>query len=194
MRGSRAQVPGKRDRQSFSAMKPDSGQSPADALPRAFFLSLCFSIAGSFCAAGENAAAQIPSGKETQQYCANVAAAAEAIRLDRRRKELAALEGEIAARLSMLASKQQELRLLLDRLEAFERRTNDALIGLYSRMKPEMAAAQLAQLDDEIAAALMLQLKAKASSAILGEMEASHGAALARKIVELRRKTDGTAP
>lgn len=135
-----------------------------------------------------------PSARDVQQYCANVAASAEALRLERRRKQLAELEGEIASRLSTLDAKQQELRALLDRLEAFERKTGDALVGLYSRMKPEAAAAQLAQVDDDIAAALMLQLKTKISSAILGEMEASRGAALAKKIADLRNVMDGRKP
>jgi flagellar motility protein MotE (MotC chaperone) len=126
--------------------------------------------------------------------CANIAASAEALRIERRRKHLEELESGIVSRLSALDAKQQELRGLLDRLEAFERRTSDALVGLYSRMKPEAAAAQLAQIDDEVAAALMLQLKAKISSAILGEMDASRGAALAKKIADLRNVMDGKKP
>lgn len=141
--------------------------------------------------AGESGA---PSARDIQQYCSNVAASAESLRLERRRKQLAELETEIAARLSSLDAKQQELRGLLDRLDAFEHKTSEALVGLYSRMKPEAAAAQLAQMDDEIAAALMLHLKTKISSAILGEMEASRGAALAKKIADLRNLTDGRKP
>lgn len=140
--------------------------------------------------AGEAVETRIPYAKDRIQYCADVAASAEAIRLDRRRNELAALEGEIGARLSLLDSKQRELRIVLEKLEAFERKTSEALVGLYTRMKPEAAAAQLAQLDAEVAAALMLHMKASASSAILGEMDASHGAALAKKISELRLSKD----
>lgn len=130
----------------------------------------------------------------SQEVCAQIAASAEAIRIDRRRLELASLEKEIGARLSMLESKQQELRFVLDRLDSFERKTSEALIGLYARMKPEAAAAQLSQLDADVAAGIMLQLKAKVSSAILGEMDAPHGAALAKKISQLRRTTDGKQP
>jgi flagellar motility protein MotE (MotC chaperone) len=156
-----------------------------------FTLTFCFSALAAPSVAGEAAE---PSARDIQQYCANVAASAEALRLERRRNQLAALENEIASRLSTLDAKQQELRALLDRLEAFERKTSDALVGLYSRMKPEAAAAQLAQIDDDVAAALMLQLKTKISSAILGEMEASRGAALAKKIADLRNVMDGRKP
>jgi flagellar motility protein MotE (MotC chaperone) len=161
--------------------------------PSAAIALLCSFVSASFCFAGESPT-PAPAARDAQQYCANVAASAEAIRLERRRKQLAELEGEVNARLAALESKQNELRGVIDRLEAFERKTSDALTGLYSRMKPEAAAAQLTQLDDEIAAALMLQLKAKVSSAILGEMEASRGAALAKKIAELRNSTNGKKP
>ncbi len=154
-------------------------------------VAFCLSALSAPSVSGETAQ---PLGRDIQQYCANVAASAEAVRLERRRKQLAELEHEIAARLTALDAKQQELRALLDRLEAFERKTSDALVGLYSRMKPEAAAAQLAQIDDDVAAALMLQLKAKISSAILGEMEASRGAALAKKIADMRNVSDGRKP
>lgn len=129
-----------------------------------------------------------------QQYCSNVAASVEAARQERRQKQLADLEQQLASRVAALEAKQRELRMLLDRLESFERKSNDALVGLYSAMKPETAAAQIAQLDDDVAAALMLQLKTKASSAILGEMEAARGAAVAKKIAQLRSSNEGNKP
>ncbi|WP_457795487.1 MotE family protein [Methylocystis sp. S23] len=159
----------------------------------AFFpIPLCLCAVSSFSLAAEEVDPRLRD--DARQICADIAASAEAVRLDRRRKELAALEGEIEARLSLLEAKQQELRVILERFEAFERKTSDALVGLYSRMKPEAAAAQLAQLDEEVAAALMLQLKTKASSAILGEMQAAQGAALARRIAGLRHETSGKKP
>ncbi|WP_442754946.1 MotE family protein [Methylocystis sp. JAN1] len=149
------------------------------------------SIVAAPASAGEAAA---PSARDIQQYCANVAASAEALQIERRRRQLAELESEIAARLASLEARRQELRSLLDRIDAFERKTSDALVGLYSRMKPEAAAAQLTQIDDDVAAALILQLKAKISSAILGEMEASRGAALAKRIADLRGGADEKKP
>jgi flagellar motility protein MotE (MotC chaperone) len=132
--------------------------------------------------------------KEQQQYCANIAASSETLRLERRRKELADLESEVAKRLQALETRQNELRSLVDRLDAFERNASEALVGLYSRMKPDAAAAQLAQLDDDISAALVLQLKTKVSSAILGEMDAARAAALAKKISDLRKASAGRKP
>jgi flagellar motility protein MotE (MotC chaperone) len=131
---------------------------------------------------------------DQQEYCSNIAASAESLRLERRRKELTELESQLTARLSTLEAKQNELRALLDRLDAFDKKSGETLIGLYSRMKPEVAAAQIAQLDDEIAASLIFGLKTKTSSAILGEMEAGRGAALAKKIAQLRASNEGKKP
>lgn len=140
----------------------------------------------------ESALAQARAGaKDQQQFCANIAASSETLRLERRRKELAELEGEVSKRLEALEARQNELRSLVDRLDAFERNANEALVNLYSRMKPDAAAAQLAQLDEDIGAALVLQLKPKVSSAILGEMGAERAAALEKKISDLRKASAG---
>lgn len=134
------------------------------------------------------------AAKAEKEYCANIAAAAEELRLDRRRKELAELEKEVGVRLQALEKRQSELRTTLDRLDAFERRANEALVGFYSGMKPEAAAAQFAQLDDEVAAALMLRMKAKVSGLILAEMDAMRGAALVKAISDLRNASLGKKP
>lgn len=134
------------------------------------------------------------SAKEIDRYCADVAASVEAIRLERKQKQLVELETQLSARVAELQSKQGELRAALDRLDAFEKKSNEALVALYARMKPDAAAAQLAELEDDAAAALMLQLKPKISSAILGEMEPGRGAALIRKISQIRAAISGKKP
>jgi flagellar motility protein MotE (MotC chaperone) len=134
------------------------------------------------------------SEKEQQQICANVAASSETLRLERRRKELADLEAEVSKRLQALETRQEELRALVDRLDAFDRNASEALVGLYARMKPDAAAAQLAELDDDIAVALVLQLKTKSSSAILSEMSAARAAALAKRISDLRKSSAERKP
>lgn len=147
-------------------------------------------------AMAENAAHEVPGAalKAEHEYCANIAAAAEELRLERRRKELAELEKEVSARLQALEARQNELRATLDRLDAFERKANESLVGLYSGMKPEAAAAQFARLDDDVAAALMLSMKTKVSSLILAEMDASRGAALVKMISDLRKAHPGKKP
>ncbi len=143
------------------------------------------------CAPSRALEAQISRGapsasKDQEEACANIAASVELLHLERRRKQVSELEAEVTTKLSELETRQNDLRALLDRLDAFERKTDDALVGLYSGMKPESAAAQLAQLDDDMAAELMMRLKTKVSSLILGEMDAGRGAALAKKISQMR--------
>ena len=71
---------------------------------------------------------------------------------------------------------------------------SEALVGLYSGMKPESAAAHFAQLDDDVAASLMLRMKSKVSSLILAEMDAMRGAALVKVISDLRNANPGKKP
>ncbi len=139
-------------------------------------------------------AVQGAAAREQQQYCATVAASAETLRLERRRGELARLETEMATRLQALETRQTELRAIVDRLDAFERNAGEALVALYSRMKPEAAAAQFSELDDDVAAALMLALKGKVSSAILNEMPPTRGAALIKRISDLRKSSAARTP
>jgi flagellar motility protein MotE (MotC chaperone) len=163
------------------------------ALRRAL-LTMLFGFGPDPLALAEPQSAAAAKANDQQEYCSNIAASAESLRLERRRKELSELESQLTARLSTLEAKQNELRALLDRLDAFDKKSGETLIGLYSRMKPEVAAAQIAQLDDEVAASLIFALKTKISSAILGEMEAGRGAALARKIAQLRASNEGKKP
>lgn len=104
------------------------------------------------------------------------------------------MEKQLGAKLAALEAKQGEVRAQLDRLEAFERKTNDSLVSFYSGMKPDAAAAQIGELEDDIAAALLLRLKPKISSAILNEMDAARGAAITRKIAQTRAPLEGRRP
>jgi flagellar motility protein MotE (MotC chaperone) len=134
---------------------------------------------------GDAAKAKAPAAGQNQdvrQYCSNIAVAAESARLARQQKELTELEQKLEKRLAEFEAKRAQLQGLVDRREAFDRKTDEALVGLYSRMKPDSAAAQLAQLEEDAAAALLVRLKAKISSAILNEMDAARGAAIARRI------------
>ena len=130
-------------------------------------------------------APQAAASQETQQYCANVAAAAGAARMAYQESRLAELDQQLQKRLGELESKRAELQELLDRYDAFVRKTDETLVGVYARMKPDAAAAQLANLDEDSAAALLMQLKPKNSSAILNEMDAARGAQLTKKIAAL---------
>lgn len=122
------------------------------------------------------------SAPDPQQYCSNIAAVAGAARSARQERQLLDIEQQIARRLSELESKRAELQELLDRHEALAKKVDDGLVAIYSRMRPDSAAAQLANMDEDIAAALLMRLQAKQSSAILNEMEAARAVVLTKKI------------
>lgn len=147
--------------------------------------------------------AQTPAGrpttagkadKETHELCANIAASIEQERLIRQKKALGDIEAQIKTRLAALEAKETEVSARIERLEAFEKKTDESLVAFYAAMKPDAAAAQLTELDDDIAAGVLLKLKTKISSAILNEMQAERGAALIKRIGRLKQIADGKSP
>ena len=119
-------------------------------------------------------------------YCANVAMGAETIRIARQQKLLTEIETEIKARIDALDAREKSLRALLDRIDGFEKKTGETLIAFYSKMKPDAAAAQIAELDVDIAASLLMKLSPKISSAILNEVEPTRGAVLVKRLASYR--------
>lgn len=122
------------------------------------------------------------SVSDARQYCANVAAAAGIARNARQENALVEIERQIDRRVSELEAKRVELQELLDRHDAFVRKADEHIVAIYARMRPEAAAAQLADMDEDQAAALLFRLQPKYSSAILNEMDASHAVVLTKKI------------
>jgi flagellar motility protein MotE (MotC chaperone) len=122
------------------------------------------------------------SGPDTQQYCANIAAAAGSARSALQEKRLLELEQQIGRRLTELEARRTELQELLNRQEAFARKADESLTAIYARMRPDAAAAQLGNMEEEAAAALLLRLQPKNASAILNEIEPPRAVALMKKI------------
>ncbi|MET0258503.1 MAG: MotE family protein [Burkholderiales bacterium] len=133
---------------------------------------------------------------DVQNYCSNIADPA----LDQRNAlQLARLkdaETQVSAKIDELEAKRQEVQSWLADRKAFMDSTSDIMISIYSGMKPDAAASQLAGLDRPVAAALLARLKSRQASAILAEMPAPIAAEISRVIIE---KTDrsslaGAAP
>ncbi len=119
---------------------------------------------------------------DDQQSCINVANAIASARLEIQQKLLSDLEQRVQLKTSELQSKRAQFQETIDHYESIVRNVDDILINIYSKMKPESAALQLANLDDDSAAGLLLKLKPKSAGAILSEMDAYHAALLAKKI------------
>ena len=87
------------------------------------------------------------SSDDTQQYCANIANVTAAARLAAQQKQLGELNQQLQKRLTELEAKRAELQELVDRYDDFIKKSDEALVNVYSKMKPEAAATQLTNLN-----------------------------------------------
>ena len=122
-------------------------------------------------------AAMSESQAIARRYCANIAGAAADARVAWQSKKLLELETRIKARIAELDAKQVELKAMLDKRDQIDKEARDRLVGIYGKMNPETAAAQISALDDEMAAAVLGALSANKASAIFNQMASSDRAA-----------------
>jgi flagellar motility protein MotE (MotC chaperone) len=113
-----------------------------------------------------------------EQYCSSVFDAAAAARLAQQKSALSKAEQQIDARIAVLAAKTEELKTWIKTREDFTSRATDAIVQIYSKMKPDAAASQLMAMDEVTAAAVVSKLSPKANSLILPEMDATKAARL----------------
>lgn len=128
---------------------------------------------------------------DIRQYCTEIAAAAGAARAARQEKALLDIEQRVAKRTAELEAKRAELQDVLDRYDALLKRTDERLVSIYGRMRPDAAAAQFASMEEDMAAAMLMRLQPKQSSAILNEMEASRAVVLTKKAATLSSVVGG---
>ena len=128
------------------------------------------------------AAGEAKPASDVEKFCANIADVARDARFAWEAKTLKDLKAEIEAATAALEAKQAELQELLTRREEFRKLAQQTVVDIYSRMRPEAAAAQLAALDESTAAAVLIKLNSRTASAILGEMDIPRAVSLAQLI------------
>lgn len=133
-------------------------------------------------AAKPQAQAEAAKPRPAQDYCVNIANAAADARFMWQKKALTDIEKELQERVAKLEAKVAEYQQWLARRDEFSKKAQATLISIYSRMRPDAAALQLANLDIETAAAVLTKLDPRVSSAILAEMNAKHAARLTATI------------
>lgn len=139
------------------ATDPVTGAAP-DAAPKA--------------APARDAAARPPLQlNETQQYCQNIAAAAADARFAWQRKRISDLEAQLKQRIADLEAREAAFKEFLAHRDEVMKRATDTVVGIYSHMKPDVAAKQLSGLDDDLAAAILTHLTQKQASIILNEVD-----------------------
>ena len=139
-----------------------------------------------FAASAQDKAAEKPASPpenaveaaKVNQYCMNIADAATDARHAWQKEQLTALEKEIEERIKVLEQKRAEYEEWLRRRNEFLEKADESIVAIYSRMRPDAAALQLANMDDETAAAILTKLNPRSASAVLNEMEPARAAQL----------------
>ena len=128
---------------------------------------------------------------EVAQFCSNVADPAVDARLAWQLKELEKAESLLRERIAEVEAKRAEYEKWMALRDEFLKKAEASVVEIYSRMKPDAAAIQIAGMADETAAAVLAKLSPRSSSAIFNEMESARAAHLADLLGGMRRVDDG---
>ncbi len=137
------------------------------------------------------AAAAPPPESEVAQFCSNVVDPAVDARLAWQLKELEKAEAKLRERIAEVEAKRAEYEKWMALRDEFLKKAEASMVEIYSRMRPEAAATQIAGMADETAAAVLAKLSPRNSSAIFNEMEPARAAHLADLLGGMRRVDDG---
>ncbi|UPK28635.1 MotE family protein [Bradyrhizobium sp. 195] len=128
---------------------------------------------------------------EVALFCSNVADPAVDARLAWQLKELEKAESLLRERIAEVEAKRAEYEKWMALRDDFLKKAEASVVEIYSRMKPDAAATQIAGMADETAAAVLAKLSPRSSSAIFNEMDTARAAHLADLLGGMRRVDDG---
>lgn len=128
---------------------------------------------------------------EIALFCSNVADPAVDARLAWQLKELEKAENQLRERIAEVEAKRAEYEKWMALRDDFLKKAEAQVVEIYSRMKPDAAATQIAGMADETAAAVLAKLSPRSSSAIFNEMDTARAAHLADLLGGMRRVDDG---
>lgn len=135
-------------------------------------------------AAAPKAAVAPATQMPKDDYCANIADLAADARHVLQMKTLEDLQGKIEQKIVLLEAKRAESEAFLKRRDEAIKETRQDLVNIFSKMKPDVAAAQFEILDVETSASILKQLNARVASTILNEMKPPVAAAITVKMAE----------
>ena len=124
----------------------------------------------------------VPMPKD--DYCANIADLAADARYMLQMKTLEDLEKKIDQKIVLLEAKRAESEVFLKKRDDAIKETRQDLVDIFSKMKPDVAAAQFEILDVETSASILKQLNARVAGTILNEMKAPVAAAITVKMAQ----------
>ena len=161
----------------------------ASALP-ALAVALMLGLSAGPAATQSNGPAAGQSADEIERFCGNIVDAARDRRYAMQEAELKKLQQDVDERIKRLEEKRAEYEGWLTRRERFMAQAQQGVVQIYSKMRPEAAAAQLSQLRAEMAASILMKLDTRVASVILNEMDKNAAAALTTIMVSAARPED----
>lgn len=117
-------------------------------------------------------------------YCANIADLAADARHMLQMRTLEDLEKKIDQKIVLLEAKRAESEAFLKKRNDAIKETRQDLVDIFSKMKPDVAAAQFEILDVATSASILKELNARVAGTILNEMKTSVAAAITVKMAE----------
>jgi flagellar motility protein MotE (MotC chaperone) len=132
-----------------------------------------------------------PADDEIARFCSSVADPAVDARLAWQLKELEKAESLLRERIAEVEAKRAEYEKWMSLRDEFLKKAEASVVEIYSRMKPEAAATQIAGMADDTAAAVLAKLSPRSASAIFDEMDPARAAHLADILGGMRRVDDG---
>jgi flagellar motility protein MotE (MotC chaperone) len=94
------------------------------------------------------------------------------VRYARQSDALAAMSKELSDRIDALEKKRAEYETWVKKREDLLAKADASVVAIYSQMRPDAAAKQIAVMEDEAAAAILSKVNPRIASAILNEMDA----------------------
>ncbi|MHB8883512.1 MAG: MotE family protein [Methylovirgula sp.] len=129
--------------------------------------------------------------REVRQFCVNTANAAANARIAWQAARLTELTTKLRQRIAELEAKRAEYEDWLHKHDEALQEARKDIVAIYSRMRPDAAAAQLSVMDEVMAASLLTKLNSRVASAILAEMDPGRAARIANAMLGPPIPADG---
>jgi flagellar motility protein MotE (MotC chaperone) len=124
------------------------------------------------------------------QFCTSLSTAASDGRLAWQAKRLEEIEGRLRDRIAELDAKRAETAEWLKRREEALRKADEVVVAIYSKMKPDAAAAQFSAMDESGAAAILSKLNPRQAGIVLNEIDASRAARIAAEMAGVGQRRE----
>lgn len=130
------------------------------------------------------------------KFCSSLSPAASDGRLAWEARRMEEMETRLRETIAELEAKRAETADWLKRREEAMKMADESVVAIYSKMKPDAAAAQFSAMDESGAAAILIKLNPRAASTVLNEIEANRAARIAAEMagVGIRREIARSMP